>query len=166
MIKGGKVEVTIHGHLEILEYCSQSLINEEESFNDNYYVTYGWSGFDSIEVGTETIKKIDSYLVRKAYFAELFKADGPHPLPVDARWRDEENVEATYIIELADDEEFDIDKIEFVEADDAPEVFEDCRFIADHILYDGKEIVTDSLSDYSAEDMFNSPGWKGEINEI
>ena len=68
------MEVTIHGHLEILEYCSQSLINEEESFNDNYYVTYGWSGFDSIKVGTETIKKIDSYLVRKAYFAELFKA--------------------------------------------------------------------------------------------
>ena len=36
----------------------------------------------------------------------------------------------------------------------------------DHILYDGKEIVTDSLSDYSAEDMFNSPGWEGEIDEI
>jgi len=69
-----------------------------------------------------------------------------------------ENVEATYIIELAADEEFDINKIEFVEPSDTPEVFEDC-FVADHILYDGKEIVTDSLSDYSAEDMFNSPGW-------
>ncbi len=44
--------------------------------------------------------------------------------------------------------------------------FDDCRFVADHILYDGKEIGTDSLSDYSAEDMFNSPGWEGEIDEI
>ena len=39
-------------------------------------------------------------------------------------------------------------------------------FVADHILYDEKEIGTDSLSDYSAEDMFNSPGWEGEIDEI
>ena len=85
-----------------------------------------------------------------------------HPLCLS---RDEENVEATYIIELADDEEFDIDKIEFVEPSDAPEVIEGC-VVADYILYDGKEVGTDSLSDYIAEDMFNSPGWEGEIDEI
>ena len=37
---------------------------------------------------------------------------------------------------------------------------------ADHIIYDGKKILSEGLSEYSAEDYFNSPCWEGEIDEL
>ena len=78
-------------------------------------------------------------------------ANGPHPLPVSIRGRDEDNVEASYIIELSDDEVFDINKVQLICPVDRPdELWELYNFVADHILYDEKEIST-NLLDYSAD---------------
>lgn len=154
-----EVKIFINGELDVMEYCSQSLITEEESFYDQYYVTCGWSKIDSIYVNPDdpysddnenVTKQKGKYVKTKEYFHDLFSEDGYHPLPVEVHERDFSDITLCYIIELEDDEEFDIKQLQLIKSD--YECLNIPYFIlAEKILYKGKEVeVDDEDGEYSS----------------
>lgn len=154
------VEVKVVGTLLMCEYCSQSKYDgyddEMEAFYSEYYMTNGWESVKGIYIDDDeenVIKKKGKYAKVRDYFHNLFKEEGDHPLPVDLHTRTYtyEDVEFIYEIELEDDEEFDIKKVQLIkseyEIDPLPYFI-----LAKKILYDGKEVFADeSYSDYGIE---------------
>lgn len=151
-----QVKITIKGDLVIVDYCSQSLINEDEDFNCNYYETGAWDKIEAMYIddneAENLVKKKGKYVKTKEHFHELFKEDGDHPLPVEVHYRWYYNQELDYVIELEDDKEFDIKKVQLVKSDYECALFP-YFILCDHILYDGKEIEnTYWLDAYCPED--------------
>lgn len=152
------VKVTIKGTARVLDYCSKVKINESLSngecddeyaaFCCNYYVTVGWMDFENggmfinDDEETDVIKQKGKYIKTRNHFHELFAAEGEHPLPVVVHCRDYDVCRGgvgDYYIELQDDEEFDIKKIQLVKSD--YEIVDEPYFIiADYIMYDGKRV--------------------------
>ena len=99
-------------------------------------------------------------------FRELFKEDGPHPLPVKARARVEENATVIYEIKLKDGEEFDMNKLKLPVS--IAEIAALKRgIIADYILYDGKEFIANSeIIEYSVEDLYHSAEKEMDIDSF
>ena len=146
------VKITIEGTLLMGEYCSQSLIDEEEGFDQNYYSVNGWNNLDALYVDDDEsnnlIKKKGKYIKVYDYFHELFADDGEHPLPVELHLRTSYgNDRLDYMIELEDDEEFDIKKLQLIKSDYEIEC---CPYfiVTEKIVYNGKEVpLTDESSD-------------------
>lgn len=95
------------------------------------------------------IKQKGKYVKVRDYFHNLFAADSDHPLPVDLHMRTFAGYnDLTYTIELEDDEEFDIKKVQLVKSDYEIEQLP-YYILAEKILYDGKEVYADdSYGDY------------------
>lgn len=158
-----EVKITIKGDLLIIDYCSQKVIksemkeNEESyygAFCSNYYVTGGWDKIEGLYVddGEENVvKKKGKYVKTKEYFHELFKKNGDHPLPVEIHYRFYYKQELDYIIELEDDEEFDIKKVQLVKSEYECEHFP-YFILCEKILYDGKDVYNDELTEYCPDE--------------
>lgn len=160
-----QVTITINGTIEICEYCSRSLYgdydDEEEAFWDNYYITNGWYEIDALYVNNNRdenlLNRKGKYVETSEYFHELFKEDGEHPLPVDMHFREtHDDNELDYVIELDDDEEFDIEKVQLIKSDGEIKYIPNF-ILAQKILYNGKEVEADErYADYSIDgDMDN-----------
>ena len=166
-----EVKITIDATIRVVEYCShkyeEEYENMEDAFFNEYYSTYGLTEIEGLyldEVEDEymngnedvnLIKKKGKYVKTKNFFHDLFKEDGDHPLPVEIHVRDmHKGNYVGYTIELEDDEEFDITKLQLVKSDYEHELFP-YFIIADYIIYDGKEIGADAeLWDYGIEGKY------------
>ena len=144
-----EIKIKIKGDLIIVDYCSKSLIDEENEFNDSFYVTGCWEKIEGMYVDDSeenVVKKKGKYVKTKEYFHDLFDKDGDHPLPVIVHSRGYSNQELEYIIRLEDDEEFDIKKVQLVKSDYETQLFP-YFILCTYILYDGKEIYNYDYSD-------------------
>ena len=154
-----QVKIRIVGDLLIWNYCSLRYINpteedlengaeeDEDGFFSNYYVTGAWETLTAMYIDDNedenVIKQKGKYVKTKEYFHDLFSEDGDHPLPVEVHARTYHNQELEYIVELPDDEEFDIKKVQLIKSD--YELSEAPYFIlCSKILYDGKEVLANA----------------------
>ena len=135
------VKITITGDLQVIDYCSTTLYNEDNDFLSNFYMILHWEKLDKMTVDDaeeNVIKQKGKYIKTKEYLHDKFKEDGEHPLPVECHTRTYYNQEVSYYIELEDDEEFDIKKLQIVKSDyECPEY--PFMIVGDYILYDGKQ---------------------------
>lgn len=143
-----EVKVRIVGDLLIVDYCSKKVMDEAEDdgfdkFCSNYYVTGAWDKIEALYVDDNEeenlVKKKGKYVKTREFFHDLFSEDGEHPLPVEVHYRCYDGKEIEYIIELEDDEEFDIKKVQLVKSDYEVDLFP-YFILCEKILYDGKEI--------------------------
>lgn len=160
-----EIKVTIKGDLLIFDYCSQKVIEEnikneeaedkESGFLCSYYVTGAWDKVEALYIDDNEeenlVKKKGKYIKTKEYFHNLFKEDGEHPLPVEIHYKYYSDQELEYVIELEDDEEFDIKKVQLVKSDYECEQFP-YFILCTYILYDGKEIYNDDYTDYCPDE--------------
>lgn len=154
-----EIEITIEGDLIAVDYCATKRYEEGEEFNDVYYVTYGWDkvnemrvdGVEGIDNEENVVKKKGKYVKTREFFHDLFSEEGEHPLPVEIHDRYYYGVQASYILQLPDDEEFDIKKVQLVKSDYEVELYP-YFIIANYILYDGKKVETWDLDDYCPEE--------------
>lgn len=142
-----QVKITIEGTIQICEYAST-----EKEFYDTFYMTLGWYTVDALYVNDDEnenlIKKKGKYVKVGDYFHDLFSEEGDHPLPVEVHLRETHGSDRfSYIINLEDDEDFDIKKVQLVKSNNEIEC---CPYfiLARHILYDGKEIVVNEEDEY------------------
>jgi hypothetical protein len=150
-----QVKITINGTILAVDYCSQTLYNEDEDFNCNYYLICGWHTVEGMYIDTDTaenvVKKKGKYVKVRDYFHKLWGKDSYHPLPVECHTRHYQNCCVDYMIDLEDDKEFDIKKVQLIKSD-----YETSEFpyfiLADKILYDGKEILTEDTADFCPEE--------------
>lgn len=143
------VNIEVHCSIVCMEYCSKQAldINDDLEFADLYYSTYGMDQIKSLYVNGDTennlIKQKGKYVYDNGFFHLLWNEQSDHPLPITAHVRKFSNCIVDYKIELEDDEEFDIKKIQFVkstyEADGIP-----FWIVADYILYDGHKVEADN----------------------
>ena len=162
-----EVKIRIKGDLVIVDYCSQNVIeqniengeaeDEETAFSCSYYATGAWDKLEALYVdGNEEdnlIKKKGKYIKTTNHFHQLFKEDGEHPLPVNIHYSDYTDVSLDYIIELEDDEEFDIKKVQLIKSEHELELFP-YFIVCEKIMYDGREVDTYNLLDYCPEDKW------------
>ena len=174
-----KVKIRINGDLVIVDYCSVKLINQsmhEEDYDEdmaflcNYYVCGAWDKVEALYVDDNEdenlVKKKGKYVNTREYFHDLFSKEGEQPLPVKIHYRYYYQQELEYVIELKDDEEFDIKKVQLIKSDYEVALFP-YFILCDKILYDGKEIFANDeyndLADYCPEEkMYN----EDEIDEF
>ena len=142
-----QVKITIEGTIQICEYAST-----EKEFYDTFYMTLGWYTVDALYVNDDEnenlIKKKGKYVKVGDYFHDLFSEEGDHPLPVEVHLRETHGSDRfSYIINLEDNEDFDIKKVQLVKSNNEIEC---CPYfiLARHILYDGKEIVVNEEDEY------------------
>lgn len=159
-----KIKITIVGTPIIVEYSSKQYTNEDGEFDfygGEYFMTLGWDSVDGlyVDVPEDTydfdnyenlIKKKGKYVKTVEYFHNLFAEDSGCPLPVEIHTRHSNDGESLdYYIELNDDEEFDIKKVQLIKSDYEIDIFP-YFILAEKILYDGKEIgVYDVHGEYS-----------------
>ena len=150
-----QVKIRIAGDLLIWDYCTKNL-PEDEDFWGNYYVTGAWETLTAMYIDDNeddnVIKQKGKYVKTREYFHELFSEDGDHPLPVEVHARTYFRQELEYIVELPDDEEFDIKKVQLIKSDyelNGVPYF----ILCSKILYDGKEILcNDDWTEYCPEE--------------
>lgn len=171
-----QVNVTITGDILAVDYCSHKYYESEpkpdgsvsdgsEHFFDEFYLTCGWDTVTGMYINAPSSYEIDGlenvvkqkgkYAKKNDYFHELFANDSDHPLPVDLHIRTYYEQNITYTIELEDDEEFDIKKVQLVKSQYEAELFP-YFIIADYILYDGKEVNTWEAGEYCPEEKMYS----------
>ena len=148
------IKITITGDLQAIDYCSTTLYSEDEDFYGNYYLMLHWEKLDKMTVndGEENvIKQKGKYIKTKEYLHEKFREDGDHPLPVECHVRTYYNQEVSYYIELEDDEEFDIKKLQMLKSDYECDAYP-YLIVGDYIMYDGKKAyVEEDADDYCPE---------------
>ena len=160
------VKITILGDILAIDYCSTSLYDEDNDFYNNYYLTCGWDRLESLKVddGEENlIKKKGKYVKTKEFFHEKMGPESDHPLPVEVHARTYCNVEIEYNIELEDDEEFDIKKVQLLKSIEFDTTELPYFIVADYILYDGKKVKTEDTSDFCPEEKCHD---EGELTEF
>lgn len=148
-----QIKIKITGDIIALDYCAQDL-PEDEDFYGNYYLVCGWNTVTGLYVDDSednAVKQKGKYVKTKEFFHDLFRVDGDQPLPVECHTRVYNEQEINYIIEIEDDDEFDIKKVQLVKSDYECDEFP-YFIVADYILYDGKEIHTDETDDYCPEE--------------
>ena len=163
------VIITIEGIITMCEYCSWSKDDQHEEmyyslygddgsyrlFDDYCNMFNGWLGLQAIYVQIDFYKDKKNYVDEilghcytvNDYFHKLFAPDSDHPLPIDlhiARTIDDEKLR--YIIELEDDEEFDIKKVQLVYSYNEIAPLKDF-ILAEKIMYDGREISVENFHD-------------------
>lgn len=141
-----KYRIEIKCDIICMEYCSQKVMDEAEDdgfskFNSYFYATYGMDNIVALTVnnGENLVKKKGKYIKTKEFFHNLWSDESDHPLPVEVHTRTFSGDYPQYEIELEDDEEFDIKKLQLVKSDYE---FDQCPYwiIADYIMYDGRQI--------------------------
>ena len=160
--------ITIEGIITICEYCSWSkykkydlgLYDEDAAqivFDDECNMVNGWSGLKGVYVQIDfdknnrnLINEIGKPYTVRNYFHKLFSSNGNHPLPIDLRvGRTIDWEKLMYCLEIEDDEEFDIKKIQLIYSYNEIEPLKDF-VLAEKIMYDGKEIdVNNFHNEYS-----------------
>ena len=153
-----KVKITITGDIIATNYCGLSLIDEDNDFLSQCYLTCGWNkvtgmyidapedtDFDEYE-GDNMIKKSGGYSGTNGFFHDLWNSeDSDHILPVECHSRIYNNEYVDYIIRLRDDEEFDIKKVQIQKSKNEIEKLPD-YMVADYILYNG--LIVMNVSDF------------------
>lgn len=141
-----KYRIEIECDIICMEYCSQKVMDEAEDdgfskFNSYFYATYGMDNIVALTVnnGENLVKKKGKYIKTKEFFHNLWSDESDHPLPVEVHTRTFSGDYPQYEIELEDDDEFDIKKLQLVKSDYE---FDQCPYwiIADYIMYDGRQI--------------------------
>ena len=173
-----EVKIRIKGDLVIVDYCSKKMMqelvdgeeytDESDVFACNYYVTGAWDKVEALYVDDNEeenlVKKKGKYVKTREFFHHLFSEDGDHPLPVKIHYKHYYEQELEYVIELEDDEEFDIKKVQLVKSDYEVEEFP-YFILCEKILYDGKEIESNNefndWAEYCPEEKCYN---EGEIN--
>lgn len=141
-----KTKVTIKGDLYILDYCSKSLIDEENDFVSQYYTTGGWIKIESLTVndGDENlVKKKGKYSINPNLLRDMI-----NPLPAEIHYRNYYEQELEY--EIEHEEPFDIKKLQI---EKSTYEFDEIPFFicADYVLYDGKKFYNYDIGDYEVE---------------
>lgn len=148
-----QVKITIEGDILAVDYCSNSLIDEDNDFTSQYYLVCGWNKIEAMHVDDSeenVVKKKGKYVKTVEMMHRLMGPDSDHPLPCELHARIYYNQSIDYVIELADEDEFDIKKVQLEKSDYELECLP--YFIAaGYILYDGKRIDTDGDMDYCPE---------------
>ena len=162
-----KETITIVGTIRGVLYCSKSLIDEENSFWDNYYQTFGFESISEIRVGDNEeniIKQKGKYIKTKEYFHDLFREDGFHPLPVIVRSAIDDEYEVQYEIEVMG--EFDPKKLQLIKSD--YEFIGMPYFIlTDDIMYDGvKYQISQDSYDMIDEQYDDRDAEEWEVDEF
>jgi hypothetical protein len=160
------VFITIEGIITICEYCSWSKYNSykkdiyediDDIFDDDCYNVNGWLGIKGIYIQIDfdksdenRINDIGGYHTVNNYFHTLFAPDSDHPLPIDLHVAQAVGTDRLlYCLEIEDDEEFDIKKVQLVYSHNEIAPLKDF-VLAEKIMYDGNEVeVDDSHNDYS-----------------
>ena len=152
-----EVTITIKGTLLVLEYCSQKVMkelvkageyqNQTSAFEGEFYTDVYWTKVDALlingEEGNNLIQNVGPIARTIDYFHNLFSDS--HPLPVELHFK-QQNEELDYIIEIGDDEEFDIKKLQLIYSNELANT--DGYSLPDYpqailgskILYKGKEV--------------------------
>lgn len=158
-----QVKIKIKGDLVIVDYCSKKMMeelagndeydDEYDVFASNYYVTGAWDKVEALYVDDDEdnnlVKQKGKYVKTKEYFHDLFSEDSDHPLPVEVHFRYYEEQELEYVVELEDDEEFDLKKVQLIKSDYEVQLFP-YFILCSKILYDGKEVLTnDEFNDWT-----------------
>ena len=147
----------------------------DDIFDDDCYNVNGWQGIKGIyvhnpdntnfigEIGKvytlsdyfpkdnkNYINEIGKVYTINDYFHKLFAPDSDHPLPIDLHVAHTNDFEKLiYVIEIEDDEEFDIKKVQLVYSHNEIAPLKDF-VLAEKIMYDGNEVeVDDSHNEYS-----------------
>lgn len=140
------VKVTIKGTILTCEYASQKFYDEADDidFDTSYFFTLGWQKIDAMYIDdnedVNVVKKKGKYVQTRNYFHKLFADDGYYPLPVDVHLCSTGGGDTfSYIINLEDDEEFDIKKVQLINSDYE---ISPCPYfiLVEKIMYDGKEV--------------------------
>lgn len=141
-----KVKVTLTGEAICMEYCSQTYYegDPEQDFLDNYYCMSFLKTVDALYVDDDWdenfVKQKGKYLKTKEYITDnLMGMNTDHPIPVDVHIDTHSSCEFNYEIELNDDEEFDIKKLQLVKSDYEVH-FMPYAIIVEYIMYDNKKI--------------------------
>jgi hypothetical protein len=139
------IKITITGEPLVVDYCNTDL-----DFSDNYYTQVGWTSVSGVFVNDNpenVIKKKGKYFITSELWHTLLSPDGDHPLPVELHMRTFAKTSFNYSIEIPDDQDFDIKKLQLIKSNYELEVFP--YFIDAHsIVYDGKEFTTKDDEDY------------------
>lgn len=158
-----KVKITIKGDILAIDYCSKTLMDEDMDFMAQYYLTCGWEKIEAMHVDDSeenVVRKKGKYVKTVEMMHRLMGPGSDHPLPCELHVHTYYNQSIDYIIEVADDEEFDIKKVQLEKSD-----YElDCLpyFIAAmYILYDGKRIDTVDDMEYCPEEKMYDV-WEAE----
>lgn len=141
-----KVKLTFTGQIMAIDYCSLEVIKNctEEARDDNDRFIFCcdevifWTLPPKMQLNDKNIdgngrgKWIDC----PKFFDDAFVK---HPLPVEMHWQFFKGESLEYMIELADDEEFDISKLQIMTTYCPVSNYSDV-YIANSIVYDGKVI--------------------------
>lgn len=149
-----KETITIVGVINGVLYCSKSLIDEDNDFWDSYYQTFGFHSISEIRVGDSEeniVKQKGKYIKTKEYFHDLFREDGPHPLPVIVRCAVDNEYEVQYEIEVTGD--FDPKKLQLIKSDYE---FNGMPYfiLTEYIMYDGVKYDMSSDSYDTIDDCY------------
>ena len=150
------VTVTIKGEMSVLRYYTTNeeyiennadteLYREYGNMSYNYFETYGFKTVESITLNDREenlVKQKGKYIKTKEFFHNLFRSDGEQPLPVHCEEQVLHDWEVGYTIELKDDEEFDIKKLQLIKSDYEIQEYP-YWIVADYVIYYGKRIDFD-----------------------
>ena len=126
----------------------------------------GWDRLESLTVNDNEenlIKRKGKYVKTKEFFHELMGPESDQPLPVDMHTRTYGYIEIEYNIELEDDEEFDIKKVQLLKSLEFDTTELPYFIVVDYILYDGKKIYADDIPDLCPEEKCYD---EGELTEF
>ena len=168
-----EVTITLKGTLMLFEYCSKDVMDNmvktegcsrETAFFSEFYKVNIWSKIDALYIdGDETnnlIRKKGQMVETSDYFHRLFRENGSHPLPVELHYWREKDARLRYTIELEDDEDFDIGKLQMICTNEMTndirsrvvileisKLLKDGAIIAKKVIYDGQDFEVD-FDDY------------------
>lgn len=151
------IKIYITGDILAVDYCTQIA-----EFEENYYLTCGWNTVTGLYVNPKNewdleneenvVKKKGKYVKNNQFFHGMMGDGTDHPLPVELHTRVYYNQFACYVLELEDEEEFDIKKVQLEKSMEFETDIIPYFIVAEYILYDGKKIDTEDTLDYCPED--------------
>ena len=152
------VFITIEGIITMCEYCSWSkyekydlYLHDEDAadivFDDECDMVNGWEGIKGVYVQIDSdkdnrnlVNEICDFHTVSDYFHKLFAPNSDHPLPIYLHVAQTNNLEKLmYVLELEDDEEFDIKKVQLVYSYNEIAPLKDF-VLAEKIMYDGRDV--------------------------
>ena len=159
-----EIKITICGDVLAVDYCSQIY-----EFDEDYNLICSWSKIDALTVndGEENlVKEKGKYITTRTYLHDLFsRIEPPHPFPLTVHTRTYYNQRVEYTIQLNDDEEFDIKKLQLIKTLEFDTQDFGFFIFADFIMYDGNQIDTYDTECYCPEEkMYNEFEIEGLVN--
>lgn len=159
-----KIYVTISGEIFVHDYCSKS-----KDFNSNYYTTLEWAGIDQVSIdGADDIDPdedmrddIGDDFNDNQFFHKMYSAEGGQEPPIEDRFCEKGEMDLNYVINLEDNQEFDMKKLQIVRSEEELELWPS-YITADYVLYDGKpvrcvdgdDLCIDIYDDYETVEIY------------